>query len=74
MPYKNREITITVDPETGQAEYKSEGFAGPTCTEPAGWAEAMMGPPVVDEKTEEFYQPVIQRQHELARRQIQGRG
>jgi len=74
MPYKNREITITVDPGTGQAEYKSEGFSGPSCTEPAEWARTMMGPPVVDDETEEFYQPVIQQQSELARRQVGGRG
>ncbi len=69
----DREITITVDVETGQAEYKSEGFRGPACTEPAEWAKTMMGPPVVDDKTDEFYQPIIQQQHELARRQIRGR-
>jgi len=74
MPYKNREITITVDTATGQAEYKSEGFTGPSCTEPAEWARTMMGTPVVDDETEEFYQPIIQRQSELARRQVGGGG
>ena len=62
-------ITITVDPATGVADYASEGFVGPHCTEPAAWARSILGTPLREEKTAEFYQIVTaQRQHHVQRR------
>ena len=63
-------ITITVDPATGVADYASEGFVGPHCTEPAAaWARSILETPLSEEKTAEFDQVVTgQRQHHVQRR------
>ena len=62
-----KEITITIDEQTGATTYESKGFPGPTCTAPAEIARSVLGTPTAERNTAEFTQTVRQapklRQH-----------
>ncbi len=55
-----KQITITIDQETGEMVYESTGFPGPTCTAPAEVARALLGAPATERNTAAFAQVVRQ--------------
>jgi len=55
-----KEITITIDQETGETVYESAGFPGPTCAAPAEVARTLLGGPTTERNTPEFARSVRQ--------------
>lgn len=53
-----KEITITIDQDSGETTYESTGFPGPTCTAPAEVVKALLGTPTFERNTAEFAQVV----------------
>lgn len=49
------EIAFTIDTETGTLEMKVTGVAGPSCADVAKLATELLGMPVRNDNTPEFY-------------------
>ncbi len=49
------EIEFTIDPETGKLELHVKGIAGPACDDVAKLAKELLGEPIHERQTAEYY-------------------
>jgi len=49
------EIEFTIDTETGKCETEIKGIQGPACEKAALHLKQLLGVPVIDRKTKEFF-------------------
>jgi len=49
------EVEFTIDPSTGELEVHVKGIAGPACDDVARLAKELLGEPVQERQTAEYY-------------------